>query len=269
MLKELTEAELDHVIDKIRNAPQLGYPPLEDRMRIQHVRMKGSRLFVPEGPWQVKPHANRVGAPAHLLDLEVPNDVAQLVDSARAQRWVAEGLLLDQHNRPIHPYWRQLLTDPRIGLPTGVGFFYRYGPNGTADPIIYRNTHGPLELLLIRRRDNGQWALPGGFEDLTDANTIETALRETTEEAGLSVPLIGVEQIHQSTPIGRRATIHAWTSNSAFLIHGNQEYLYDVTPVAGDDAIDVGWFTQEAMQRLEMFDDHPMYIELALGRIVV
>lgn len=269
MFEKLTQADLDHVADKIRNTPQPGYPSLENRLRIEHVWRRGDRLFVPEGPWQVKPHANRLNVAAHLLDIEIPNDNAQFVDPARVARWRSEGLLLDQHNRPIHPHWQQLLADPRIGLPTGVGFFYRYGPNKTADPVIYRNAHGPLELLLIRRKDNKQWALPGGFEDLTDVSSIEAALRETTEETSLKVPVVSAESIHRSLPIGRRATLHAWTHNEAFLIHGNQEYLYDTAPEARDDAIDVGWFTHGAMQLLEMFDDHPLYIQLALGRIAV
>ncbi len=269
MPKELTKADLDHVAHKISYSPQPGYPPLENRMRIHHVRQRGKRLFVPNGPWQVQPHANRAGKAAHLLDIEVPNNLVRLVDSARAKRWTAEGLLLDQYNRPIHPNWQQLLADPRIGLPTGIGFFYRYGPNRTVDPVIYRNTHGPLELLLIRRKDNGQWALPGGFEDPTDYDSIFAALRETEEETSLKVPITGVEQIHESLPIGRRATIHAWTNNKAFLMHCDQEYLYDVAPEARDDAIDVGWFTPQAMEQLQMFDDHPLYIQLAVSRIAL
>ncbi len=269
MLKELSPADLDHMAHKIKHEPYPGYPSLENRLRIEHIQRHGNRLIIPEGPWQVKPHANRRGKPAHLLDVEVPNDISQFIEQSRAERWAAQGILLDQYNRPIHPYWRQILSDPRLGLPTGIGFFYRYGPNMTVDPIIYRNASGPLEFLLIRRADNLEWGAAGGFEDETDTDSIFTGLRETCEEAGLTVPLKSAELIHESAPVGRRTTIHAWTGNKAYLMHCDQEYLYDVAPTAGDDAIDVGWFTREAMNRLRMFDDHPMYIETAMARLAI
>jgi len=49
-------------------------------------------------------------------------------------------------------------------------------------------------LLLIRRADNGLYALPGGMHELGETMT-ETAVRETVEETGVAVEvtaLIGI-----------------------------------------------------------------------------
>jgi ADP-ribose pyrophosphatase YjhB (NUDIX family) len=44
-------------------------------------------------------------------------------------------------------------------------------------------------VLLIRRADNGMWALPGGFHDL-DETPATCAVRECLEETGLSIRIV-------------------------------------------------------------------------------
>ena len=46
-------------------------------------------------------------------------------------------------------------------------------------------------ILLIRRSDNGNWALPGGAMDLGESLP-ETAVRETAEETGIDVQITGL-----------------------------------------------------------------------------
>jgi 8-oxo-dGTP pyrophosphatase MutT (NUDIX family) len=50
-------------------------------------------------------------------------------------------------------------------------------------------------VLLIRRTDNGLWALPGGAQDVGEY-IAETAVRETREEAGIDVEVTGVVGIY-------------------------------------------------------------------------
>jgi ADP-ribose pyrophosphatase YjhB (NUDIX family) len=47
------------------------------------------------------------------------------------------------------------------------------------------------EILLIRRSDNGNWALPGGGMDLGESLP-NTAIRETAEETGIDVEITGL-----------------------------------------------------------------------------
>jgi 8-oxo-dGTP pyrophosphatase MutT (NUDIX family) len=50
-------------------------------------------------------------------------------------------------------------------------------------------------LLLIRRTDNGLWAIPGGAQDVGEY-IAETAVRETREESGIDVEVTGIVGIH-------------------------------------------------------------------------
>ena len=51
------------------------------------------------------------------------------------------------------------------------------------------------EILLIRRSDNGNWALPGGAMDLGESLP-GTAVRETAEETGIDVEVTGLVGIY-------------------------------------------------------------------------
>ncbi|MDG4778999.1 NUDIX domain-containing protein [Micromonospora sp. WMMD961] len=50
---------------------------------------------------------------------------------------------------------------------------------------------GQGRVLLIRRTDNGLWALPGGAQDFGES-IAETAARETREEAGVEVEVVDI-----------------------------------------------------------------------------
>lgn len=51
------------------------------------------------------------------------------------------------------------------------------------------------EVLLIQRSDNGLWAIPGGAQDLGEAISA-TAVRETLEETGIHIEIIGLVGIY-------------------------------------------------------------------------
>lgn len=50
-------------------------------------------------------------------------------------------------------------------------------------------------VLLIRRTDNGLWSLPGGGQEIGES-VAETAVRETREETGISVEVIGTVGVY-------------------------------------------------------------------------
>ncbi|MGP9018458.1 NUDIX domain-containing protein [Streptomyces sp. BR1] len=52
-------------------------------------------------------------------------------------------------------------------------------------------TDGDGRILLLRRRDNGLWALPGGGMELADSLP-GTAVREVREETGLDIEITGL-----------------------------------------------------------------------------
>ncbi|OJF10740.1 NUDIX domain-containing protein [Couchioplanes caeruleus] len=55
--------------------------------------------------------------------------------------------------------------------------------------VVVTNEDG--EILLIRRSDNGNWALPGGAMDLGESLP-DAAVRETAEETGVDVEVTGL-----------------------------------------------------------------------------
>ena len=65
-------------------------------------------------------------------------------------------------------------------------------PATVVAPSVFCAARGPAgDLLVVRRRDSGLWELPGGQVDVGETAE-EAGVRETMEEAGLSVVVTGV-----------------------------------------------------------------------------
>ncbi|WP_067504530.1 NUDIX domain-containing protein [Actinoplanes sp. TFC3] len=105
-------------------------------------------------------------------------------------------------------------------------------------------------LLMQRRRDTGQWALPMGKMEFGETPS-QCAIRETLEETGISVRIIGLVGIY-SDPLH----IVAYSD-------GEVRQEYEVTllaePVSGsptenEEASEVGWFTLGEIERLDVHD---------------
>jgi 8-oxo-dGTP pyrophosphatase MutT (NUDIX family) len=61
--------------------------------------------------------------------------------------------------------------------------------------VIIVNDHD--EVLMIRRTDNGNWAVPGGSMDLGES-IVEAAVREAAEETGITCEITGLVGIYSS-----------------------------------------------------------------------
>lgn len=169
-----------------------------------------------------------------------------------------QGYELDSFGRPLHPWLREMLSDPDIGVVTGLGNYWRWGPNRTADPIVI-NTDPVPKIRLIQRRDTGAWALPGGFVDDGESST-DAALRELREEAGIVI--VGEPQlIYSGVVADARATAHAWAETTALLwrIEGAPE------GIAGDDAQAARWFPITELP-VPLHGSHAMLITQAIAK---
>ncbi|MFC9973212.1 NUDIX domain-containing protein [Spirillospora sp. NPDC127200] len=105
------------------------------------------------------------------------------------------------------------------------------------------------KILLIRRTDNDNWAVPGGAIDLGESVS-EAAVRETREESGIVCEITGVVGIY-SDP---KHVIH-YTSNDEV----RQEFsiLLTARPVGGrptpsDESCEVHWVAPEDIEPLQM-----------------
>lgn len=184
---------------------------------------------VPAG-FDVADHPNRSGVDADLLDPRIPTSAhGHPVAPPCLQAWFrGRGWRLDQHGRPLHPHAEQLLADPRIGLPTGLGFAYRLGETVVADAVAIAGAH----VLLTTRETPHEGlvpAVPGGYSipadearttrqwrdgdrPVTIAGIIATARRKLDEETGLRVPAqTRAEIVRAIRPVSSVHTLHAWT----------------------------------------------------------
>jgi 8-oxo-dGTP pyrophosphatase MutT (NUDIX family) len=106
------------------------------------------------------------------------------------------------------------------------------------------------EILLQRRRDTGQWALPMGKQEMGETVT-QCAIRECAEETGVEVDITGVLGIFSDPD-----HIVAYTDGEV-----RQEYEVTLlgrfaggTPIANAEASDVCW---AAPAILDQLDVHP------------
>lgn len=104
-------------------------------------------------------------------------------------------------------------------------------------------------ILLIRRTDNGNWAVPGGTIDLGES-LVGAAVRETVEESGITCEITGIVGIY-SDP---KHVIH-YTSNDEV----RQEFSIVLTarPVSGEptpssESSSVRWVREEELAELPM-----------------
>ncbi|URN05502.1 NUDIX domain-containing protein [Actinomadura madurae] len=113
--------------------------------------------------------------------------------------------------------------------------------------VVVENDKG--EILMIRRTDNGNWALPGGAIDLGES-VAQAGIRETEEETGIDVEIIGLIGIY-SDP---KHVIH-YTSNNEV----RQEFsiLLIARQVGGTERLSgeslaVEWVPREHVERRGM-----------------
>jgi ADP-ribose pyrophosphatase YjhB (NUDIX family) len=105
------------------------------------------------------------------------------------------------------------------------------------------------ELLMIRRSDNDNWAVPGGAIDLGESVS-QAAIRETREESGIDCEITGIVGIYSDPK-----HVLLYTSNGEV----RQEFSIVLTarPVGGeptpsDESTEVRWVTPSDAQTLKM-----------------
>jgi ADP-ribose pyrophosphatase YjhB (NUDIX family) len=114
------------------------------------------------------------------------------------------------------------------------------------------------EILLIRRSDNDNWAIPGGAIDLGESLT-EAAIRETMEETGITCEITGMVGIYSDPK-----HIILYASNG----EARQEFSIVLTATAdggslacSDETSEVRWVKREDLKHYQM--DRSMNIRVA------
>ena len=126
--------------------------------------------------------------------------------------------------------------------------------------VVVTNDAG--EILLIRRTDNDNWALPGGAMDIGES-LAQAAIRETKEETGIDCEITGLSGIY--TDPGH---VILYTSNGEV----RQEFSIVLTaratggqPTPSSETSEVRWVPVTSVERLPdgRLDEaaHPHYPE--------
>jgi ADP-ribose pyrophosphatase YjhB (NUDIX family) len=115
-------------------------------------------------------------------------------------------------------------------------------------------------VLLIQEREDGRWALPGGYADIGDTPS-ESAVRETLEEAGLGVRaerLVGVFDRRLQPEAGPHP-FHIYK-----LVFTGSLLDPAAEPRAGSEACDARFFALDALPELSLGRTLPLHIDQAL-----
>jgi ADP-ribose pyrophosphatase YjhB (NUDIX family) len=122
--------------------------------------------------------------------------------------------------------------------------------------VVVANDDG--EILLIRRSDNDNWALPGGAMDIGESLPA-AAVRETLEETGVRVELTGLVGTYTDP-----RHIIVYTSNG----EARQEFsiVYSARPIAGRptpsrESREVAWVAPAQLDDLPMHPSMRMRID--------
>ena len=216
-----------------------GYPDREQRLHMA-VGELATLTALPSGPWETTHD-------------EFPTGLEQKQLRQRGYR-------LEHNGRPLHPWFDDMVTDRAVGVVTGRGFYYHWGPNYTADAVVLHEDN----VLLIQRGDTGLWALPGGFVD--DGESADTAARrEVYEEAAVTLTEADlVRESYRGPVVDLRVTAHAWPETTSFVYRPaeRQEPVADATETQS-----ARWWQLDAIgKEVILFGAHQFLLQTALDQ---
>jgi ADP-ribose pyrophosphatase YjhB (NUDIX family) len=100
------------------------------------------------------------------------------------------------------------------------------------------------KMLLIRRADNGLWALPGGGVDVGET-LAEGAVREVLEETGVTCEPVKLVGIHDSRLCGTPSRHHLY--HVLFLCRPLTHVEIVKPPSHIEEVLDIAWFPEHAL----------------------
>ncbi|GAA4092256.1 NUDIX hydrolase [Nonomuraea soli] len=131
-------------------------------------------------------------------------------------------------------------------------------PNSLVPSVNVIVTNDAGEILMIRRSDNGNWAVPGGAIDLGESIPA-AGVRETFEETGITCEITGLVGTY-SDP----RHVILYTSNG----EARQEFSLVLTgravsgqPTPSSESVEVRWVGRDEVGSLQMDRSMRMRIE--------
>lgn len=118
-------------------------------------------------------------------------------------------------------------------------------------------TDDASRVLLIRRHDDGLWALPGGCQDLGETPA-ECACRECQEETGFTIRIANLIGVFSSV---RYDYVHYPWKDNEFCHLLFQATIIGGQPRLSEETIDIAFFASDALPPLS--DGHQSRLEHA------
>lgn len=118
-------------------------------------------------------------------------------------------------------------------------------------------------VLLIRRTDNGDWALPGGAHDYGEF-IAETAVRETKEESGIDIEITGIVGVYTDPNHLIEYSDGEVRQQFSICFRGKQ---VGGAPTVSAESSQVGWFTRAELAKLPINPSMRMRIEHGYDRV--
>ncbi len=115
-------------------------------------------------------------------------------------------------------------------------------------------------ILLIRREDNGLWAMPGGAFEVGETPA-EGACREAWEETGVEVEPVALSGIYDSRFCGSLSPYHLY-----MFVYLCRPRVMGQYPRVSNETVDVGWYAQPEVAALAIDPGHVRRIGDAFGR---
>ncbi|ADD40464.1 NUDIX hydrolase N-terminal domain-containing protein [Stackebrandtia nassauensis] len=118
-------------------------------------------------------------------------------------------------------------------------------------------------ILLLRRHDNGKWAMPGGACEVGESSAA-TASRETTEEVRVDATIDGLAGVFDNSRIEDRPI----QLRTCFVYVGHPTDP-GAKPETTAEALEVGWFELDGLEDLpDLWEPHLVKITAALKTLV-
>jgi ADP-ribose pyrophosphatase YjhB (NUDIX family) len=177
-----------------------------------------------------------------------PTELYQIADELRAiaqmgQRYTQNDYDTDRYRRVLEISLRLLAgledqSDEAITRTFHENDWFHVSPAAGAEAVVFRDDR----ILLIQRKDDGLWAVPGGLVEVGET-LAEAAERELWEEAGVHARVTRLLGVFDSRLWGWRSKVQFY--GVVFLADAG-----DAAPVAGPEALDVGFFAEDRLPPL-------------------
>ena len=155
----------------------------------------------------------------------------------------------------------------RTGIK-GRGLLGKHGPNHAADPIVTRYHKGKLQMVVIKRRDTGEFAIPGG---MTEGQSVPATLKKEFFEEALkseSNPDLssilrqriedffnrGGEPVYTGYVDDPRNTDNSWMETECQHLHMDSKLASQLPLLGGDDACLAVWKNVDS--NLKLYASH-------------